>query len=85
MRIEDVILEAYKFECENIDKEIDFILLSESNYVNLKREMVSEVRYGFLESKDIMKRPIMKIKGIDISFHELITDNRICIHGSSRV
>lgn len=79
MKIEDVILETYKFECQNIDKEIDFILVSESNYVSLKKEMVSEIRYGFIESMDIMKRPIMKIRGFNISFHELIKDNRILI------
>jgi hypothetical protein len=85
MKIEEVILERFNFEYNNIDKEIDFILVSKEHYVNLKREMLSKINYGFYESEDILKRPIMKIKGIDISFHELIKDNRISIHFSKRV
>jgi hypothetical protein len=85
MKIEDVILEIHLYECKHINHEIDFILVSEDNYVSLKREMVSEIRYGFLESIDIMKRPIMKIKGIDFSFHELIKGNSIIICGKNRI
>ena len=85
MKIEDVVLESHKFECENMNKKIDFILVSESNYVSLKREMLRLMDYGFYESKDMIKKPTMKINGIYISFHELITDNRICINFSNRV
>jgi hypothetical protein len=84
MEIQDVILAMYNFECNNIDKEIDFILVSKEHYVNLKREMLSKISYGFYESADILKRPTMKIKGVDISFHELIKDNRISINFSKR-
>lgn len=50
MKIEDVVLESHKFECENMNKKIDFILVSESNYVSLKREMLSLMDYGFYEN-----------------------------------
>ena len=79
MKIEDLMLHIYKFKCINIDQQIDFILVSESNYIRLKREIVSLIRYSFFEEAEIMKRPTMKINGIDISFHELIKDNRISI------
>ena len=84
MEIQDVILAMYNFECNNIDKEIDFILVSKEHYVNLKREMLSKINYGFYESADILKRPTMKIEGVEISFHELIKDNRISINFSKR-
>jgi hypothetical protein len=48
--------------------EIDFILVSKEHYVNLKREMLSKISYGFYESADILKRPTMKIKQSNLFF-----------------
>jgi hypothetical protein len=84
MKIENIISEIHLFECENINKEVDFILVSEDNFIRIKREMLSIINYGFYESVDILKRPIMKIKGIDISFHELIKGDAILICGKNR-
>jgi hypothetical protein len=84
MKIENIILEVYKWKCINIDREIDFILVSEYNYIQIKREFLSQINSSFIEENQLMKRANIKIQGIDFSYHELIKGNSIIISGKNR-
>jgi hypothetical protein len=85
MKTEDIILEVYKWECINIDQEIDFILVSEYNYIQIKREFLSQINSSFIKENKFMKRANIKLQGIDFSYHELIKGNSIIIIGKNRI
>jgi hemerythrin len=84
MKTEDIIFECYKWRCTNIDQEIDFILVSEYNYIQIKREFLSQINSSFIEENQFMKRANIKLQGIDFSYHELIKGDAILIYGKNR-
>ncbi len=77
MTIEYLMFEIYKFHCENNAEDPEFILVSEKNFNRLRDEFLRNFKFSWSQERELRKKEILTIKGINISFHELIKDNRI--------